>query len=85
MDHAELLLLEVIRVRVFMKQSMRCTVNVQRVLIMMENVRCKASEAVRTVISSVSLVTLLKKFDHWECHCSAAVIYIQCLKLEQHL
>jgi hypothetical protein len=60
MDHAELLLLKVIRVPVFMKQSMRCTVNVQRVLIMMENVRCKASEAVRTVISSVSLVRLIE-------------------------
>jgi hypothetical protein len=50
-------------------------------LIMMKNVPWKASEAVRTVISSVSLMTVVKS-DHWQFHCSAVVIYIQCRKLE---
>jgi hypothetical protein len=45
-------------------------------LILMGDVQQKALKAVRTVISSASLMTLLTS-DHLKCHCSAVVIGIQ--------
>jgi hypothetical protein len=40
--------------------------------------------AVRTVISSVSLMAMLKS-DHVKCHCSAVAISIRCNKADYHL
>jgi hypothetical protein len=43
----------------------------------------KALKAVRTVISSASLMTLLTS-DHLKCHCSAVAISIQFLETDYH-
>jgi hypothetical protein len=51
---------------------------------MVEDVKWKASKAVRTVVSSVSLMTLLTS-DHLECCCSAVMICIQYHEPEQLL
>jgi hypothetical protein len=50
-------------------------------LILMGDVQQKA---VRTVISSASLMTLLTS-DHLKCHCSAVAISIQYHKADCHL
>jgi hypothetical protein len=50
-------------------------------LILMGDVQQKA---VRTVISSASLMTLLTS-DHLKCHCSAVAISIQYNKADYHL
>jgi hypothetical protein len=51
--------------------------------ILMGDAQQKAYKAVRTVISSASLMTLLTS-DHLKCHCSAVAISIQFLETDYH-
>jgi hypothetical protein len=53
-------------------------------MLMMDDVQWKASEAVRTVVSTASLMTLLAS-DHFEFRFSKVLIFIQYQKLEQNL